>query len=102
MPQLLNPWEGPWGGNRVSLDILEKKKSLALTEIWLPDYSPRSLVTIPSTLLQLHQFMICKHMQGLEVNADKTKYKVMSQDKDAGKSHSIKTDDSFERVEEFK
>jgi len=40
---------------------------------------------------------------GLEVNADKTKYMVMSRDQNAGQSHSIKTDDrSFESVEEFK
>ena len=40
---------------------------------------------------------------GLEVNADKTKYLVMSQDQIAGRSHSIKIDNSsFERVEEFK
>jgi hypothetical protein len=40
---------------------------------------------------------------GLEVNADKTKYMVTSQDKDAGRSHSIKIDNSyFERVEAFK
>jgi len=40
---------------------------------------------------------------GIEVNADKTKYMVMSQDQNAGRSHSIKTDNSFfERVEEFK
>jgi biotin operon repressor len=40
---------------------------------------------------------------GLEVNADKNKYKVMSQDQNAGQSHNMKTDDSsFERVEEFK
>ena len=38
----------------------------------------------------------------LEVNADKTKYMVMSLDQDAGRSHSIKIDSSFERVEEFK
>jgi len=37
---------------------------------------------------------------GLEVNVDKTKYMVMSRDQNAGRSHSIKTDNSsFERVE---
>ena len=40
---------------------------------------------------------------GLEVNADKTKYMFMSPDQNAGRSHSIKIDNiSFERVEEFK
>ena len=39
---------------------------------------------------------------GLEVNSDKTKYMVMSQDQNAGQSHSIKIDSAFERVEEFK
>jgi len=40
---------------------------------------------------------------GLEVNADKTKYMVMSRDQNAGRSHNMKTDNStFERVEEFK
>ena len=29
---------------------------------------------------------------GLEVNADKTKYMIMSRDQNAGRSHSIKTD----------
>ena len=39
---------------------------------------------------------------GLEVNADKTKYKVMSRDQKAGRSHSMKIDNSsYERVEEF-
>jgi hypothetical protein len=37
------------------------------------------------------------------VSADKTKYMVMSRYQNAGRSHSIKTDNSsFERVEEFK
>ena len=40
---------------------------------------------------------------GLEVNADKTKYTVMSQDQNAGRSHSMKNDNCFfERVEDFK
>ena len=40
---------------------------------------------------------------GLEVNADKTKYMFMSRDKSAGRSHSIRFDNSsLERLEEFK
>ena len=40
---------------------------------------------------------------GLEVNADKTKYMAMSRDQNAGRSHSIKTDNSsFQWLEEFK
>jgi hypothetical protein len=39
---------------------------------------------------------------GLEVNADKTKYMVMSRNQDAVRSHNIKTDIFFERMEEFR
>ena len=40
---------------------------------------------------------------GLEVNADKTKYMVMSRDGNARRGHSVKIDNSsIERVEEFK
>jgi len=40
---------------------------------------------------------------GLEVNAYKTKYTVMSRDRNAGRGHSVKIDNSsIERVEEFK
>ena len=40
---------------------------------------------------------------GLEVNADKTKYLVMSRGKNAGRSHNTKIDKSYlERVKEFK
>jgi len=40
---------------------------------------------------------------GMEVNADKTKYMVMSRDQNAGRIHSVRIHNSaFERVEEFK
>jgi hypothetical protein len=40
---------------------------------------------------------------GLDVNADKTKYTVMSRDQNAGRSHNMKIDkSSFDKVEEFK
>ena len=40
---------------------------------------------------------------GLEVNADKAKYMVVSRDQRAGRNHSVKIDsNSFEGVEEFK
>jgi len=46
--------------------------------------------------------MVSKEI-GLEVNADKTKHMVMSQDQNAGQNHNIKIDNrSFETVEEFK
>ena len=39
---------------------------------------------------------------GLDVNADKTKYVVMSRDQNAGRSHNMKIDNSsFEMVEEI-
>jgi hypothetical protein len=40
---------------------------------------------------------------GLEVSADRIKYKVMFRDQKAGRSHSMKIDNSsYERMEEFK
>ena len=40
---------------------------------------------------------------GLEVNADKTNYMIMSGDQNAGRNHSTKIDSSsFARVEDFK
>jgi hypothetical protein len=40
---------------------------------------------------------------GLEVNAEKTKYMIVSRNQNAGQNHNVKIDSkSFERVEEFK
>jgi uncharacterized protein YifE (UPF0438 family) len=48
-------------------------------------------------------FVIACKENGLEVNADKTKYMVMSRDKNTRRNHNIKPDNSsFESVEEFK
>ena len=48
-------------------------------------------------------FIVASKEIGLEVNAYKMKYMVMSSDKNAGHSHNMKSDNrSFEMVEEFK
>ena len=47
--------------------------------------------------------VVASKENGLEVNADKTKYVVMSTDQNAGRIHSMKIDNiSIERVEDFK
>ena len=49
-----------------------------------------------------HGMMRPQVADGLEVNADKTEYMVMSRDQNAVRNHNIKIDNSsFERVEEF-
>ena len=48
-------------------------------------------------------FVVAIKEIGLEVNANKTKYMVMSRDQNAGRSHSMKFDNSFfEMVQELK
>ena len=47
--------------------------------------------------------MVASKEIGLEVNADKSKYMLLSRDQNVGRSHNIRNDNrSFERVEEFK
>ena len=47
--------------------------------------------------------VVARKETGLEVNTNKTQYMAMSGDQNAGRSHSIKTDNCyFERVEQFK
>ena len=50
----------------------------------------------------MHGIPVCLFIC-LSLNADKTKYMIMSRDQNAGRSHSMKIDNrSIERVEEFK
>jgi hypothetical protein len=47
--------------------------------------------------------MIASKETGLEVNAEETKYTIMSRNQNVGHNHSLKIDNkSFERVEEYK
>ena len=47
--------------------------------------------------------LVVASKNGLNVNADKTKYMVMSRDQNAGRRNNIKSDNSsYERVEGFK
>ena len=57
---------------------------------------------IHTTKKKTEPLVVASKETGLEVNGDKTKYMVFSQDQNAGQSHSIKTDNSsFERVEDL-
>jgi len=56
-----------------------------------------------STHTHTESLVVAAQEIGLEVNADKTKYMVMSQDQNVGQNHNIMNDNSsFEKVEQFK
>ena len=59
--------------------------------------------TVHTIKEKVEALIMASKENGLEVNADKTNYMVMSQNQSTGQSHSIKIDNSsFERVEDFK
>jgi hypothetical protein len=61
--------------------------------------SGRSVYTVK---VKADSLIVAVKENGLDVNADKTKYMVMSLDHNAGRSHNVKADNSsFERVEHF-
>ena len=67
--------------------------------MWSADHSSRNAAVEEN----VEALVVATKEIGLEVNADKTKYMIMSRDQNAGRSHSMKIDNSsIERVEEFK
>ena len=59
--------------------------------------------SVPTIKENVENLIVASKGIGLEVNADKTKYMVMSRDKNAGWSRNMEIDNrSFEMVEEFK
>ena len=68
-------------------------------------YTPETMFDIfsqPIHLLNAEALVVATKEIGLEVNADKTKYMVMSREQTAGLSHTMKVDNSsIERVEAF-
>jgi len=57
---------------------------------------------IPTLKENAEALVAASRETGLEVNADKTKYMVMSRDQNAGRIHSVRIDNNtFERVEVF-
>jgi len=58
--------------------------------------------SVPTVKENVEALVVASKEIGLEVNADETKYIVMSRDQNAGQSHNIETDNSsFEKEEEF-
>jgi hypothetical protein len=50
----------------------------------------------------MEALVVATKENGVELNADKYKYMVMSRDQNAGQNHNVKTDNKFfERVREF-
>jgi hypothetical protein len=59
--------------------------------------------SIHSIKKNAEELVVASKETGLEVNAEKTKYTVISRNQNAGQNHNIIIDNkSFERVEEFK
>ena len=61
--------------------------------------------SVPTVSKNAEALIVASKQIGLEVNGEKSKHLVMSQDQNSGRSHDMKIDNtrrSFETVEEFK
>jgi len=83
--------------NPKSISVLAGTRYLSL-------FVGKSAQSTPSSSISISILILSSIVRvGLEVNADKTKYMVMSRDQFAGRNHYMKTDNrSFEMVEEFR
>jgi hypothetical protein len=62
---------------------------------WLQVYADGDIIldrSMCSVEKSMEALVVTNKENGLEENADKTKYMVMSRDQNAGRSHNIKTD----------
>jgi hypothetical protein len=82
------------------LQLVKKFPAFIETESSLPHSQVPAIGPYPEPARAL---LFVNKEVGLEVNADKTEYMVMSRDQNAGRSYNMKNDiSSIERVEEFK
>jgi hypothetical protein len=72
--------------------------SAALHSTLLPLHSTARYILV--TAADRYALLVGSKPIGLEVNADKIKYMVMSWEQNAGRSHNIKIDNSFIQTEE--
>jgi len=87
---------------QVSQDGLELKGIHQLL-VYAADYNNILGVSIQTVKENAEALVVAIKETGLELNADKTKYVVVSRDQNARRRHSTKTDNTFfERVEEFR
>jgi len=84
--------------DRCHLNLNAKRLNGTHQRLVYADYVNALGRTIHTIEENTEALVVASKETGLEVNADKTKCVVMSRDHNAGKSHSIKTDNSsFER-----
>jgi len=90
---------------QINLDGLKLNGTYQLL-VYADDVSTRTCIldgSIHTIKKNTEAFVVASQKIGLDINADKTKYMVMSQDQNAGQSHNMKVDNRcLERVEQFR
>jgi hypothetical protein len=77
-------------------------KYLSMFKFWFEVDVKISFVSLYTIKKNTEALVVaCKEIV-LVVNADKTKYMIMSRDQNAGRSHCTKVDNSFEMLQDFR